>query len=318
VHCQDERCAWQSVAHRLEDMGAGGGVEACRRLVDEQYVRSGGESPGDVEAALLAAGEVAPADADRRARVEPAAVQQHGGEQVPDVVVVRGGIGEPDVAGDRSGEDVVLGQHCGHDTGSRRRVRRPQRSRDRVQERGLPASRRAGDDDRVARADLEPDLASSERGGAGQPVAGHDQGPAVVAGPQRPGGTGSASRFGARRCKALVGLQREPPRLGGGDQALGVGHHAGGEESEEDERRDVGAALCDRRDREQQRDGGDGADGSGDPCLGCRLVESTALEGVETPRRAVRESIGGAQRRSCDPPVSPTSRSPVTTAPDAT
>lgn len=65
-------------------------------------VRSGGEGAGDVEAALLAAGEIAPADADRRARVEPAAVQQHGGEQVPDVVVGGGGVGETNVAGDRA------------------------------------------------------------------------------------------------------------------------------------------------------------------------------------------------------------------------
>jgi hypothetical protein len=58
-----------------EHVGARAGVEARRLFVDEQYVEPCGDGPGELEAALFAAGEVASVDADLGGRIDATAVQ---------------------------------------------------------------------------------------------------------------------------------------------------------------------------------------------------------------------------------------------------
>ena len=55
-HCD---AASAQLGHRVEDLTDERGVERARRLVEQNYLRVHGEGPGDADALLLAAGELA-------------------------------------------------------------------------------------------------------------------------------------------------------------------------------------------------------------------------------------------------------------------
>jgi hypothetical protein len=120
-----------------------------------------------------------------------------------------------------SGEDVVVGQYGGDHA-------RSQRGRDGIEEGGLAAAGRAGDDQRVARRDREVDAACLSGCGGGQHVVSDAEAVAAVGRPN-----GGCRGGWERPVEALGGLTGRHLRLGGGDEAFGIGHHAGGEEGQE-------------------------------------------------------------------------------------
>ncbi len=136
----------------------------------------------------------------------------------PDVVLACGGVGETDVAGHRSGEQVVICQHGSDHTQAVGRRRR------------FPRRRRAAWSSRCrmrrSRSTVWPlATANSIRGRScrrvGQPVAGHGQAAAVAWLPGRsvvqPGPRGVVTDV-----EAFGRLAGEGPRFDGGDEALGV------------------------------------------------------------------------------------------------
>lgn len=112
VHRHDQDRLRQPAPYCVQDLSGRVCIEAGGRLVDEQYVGLGGEGPGEVEAALFAAGQAPPTDTDAGLRRQ---VQHQLGEQVRDVGGLSSGVGESKIVDNRPGEQIIVGQYGGDD-----------------------------------------------------------------------------------------------------------------------------------------------------------------------------------------------------------